>query len=260
MLRQLLTSSLGRKLLMALTGLFLCTFLIVHLAGNFQLFKDDHGYAFNTYAVLMTTNPFIKTVSYVLYALILFHAFQGLYLAFNNRKARPVQYAHANTSSSLASRNMGILGTILLVYIVVHMGDFWAEYKFGHVPFSQYVIDLKTNKVVASGAMPADYTQEVKMMELTDPSNPLAKIVVVKDLYKEVQEAFKNIALVLFYVLGMVAMAFHLVHGFQSAFQSLGFNHPKYTPTIKTIGIIVFGVLIPLAFAAMPLFFYFKSM
>ena len=85
---QTLSSSIGKKLVMALTGLFLCSFLIVHMSGNLQLFKHDDGLAFNVYAVFMTTNPLIKTVSYGLYAFILLHAFEGLYLAKQNRQAR----------------------------------------------------------------------------------------------------------------------------------------------------------------------------
>ena len=92
-LTSFLQSSIGRKLLMALTGLFLCAFLLVHLIGNLQLFKHDHGLAFNTYAVFMTSNPFIKFTSYGLYATIIFHAFWGLYLVYLNKKARPQTYA-----------------------------------------------------------------------------------------------------------------------------------------------------------------------
>ncbi|MFN8357507.1 MAG: succinate dehydrogenase cytochrome b subunit [Spirosomataceae bacterium] len=255
------TSSLGKKLIMALTGLFLCSFLVVHMAGNLQLFKNDQGYAFNTYAVFMTTNPLIKTVSYALYTLILVHAFYGLYLAFKNRKARPVQYATINTNSTWASRNMAILGTLLLVYIVVHMADFWAEYKFGHVPYKMYVEDIRTGKPAQGYPkdMPADFVMEKKMEETLDLQQGV-KVTIVKDLYEEVEEAFKNPLLVLLYVIGMFAVAFHLYHGFQSAFQTLGLNHPKYSPAIKFLGIWIFAIGIPLAFAAMPIYFYVKGL
>lgn len=255
------SSSLGKKLLMGLTGLFLCSFLVVHMAGNLQLFKNDGGYAFNVYAVLMTSNPFIKTISYSLYALILVHAFYGLYLAYKNRKARPVQYAQVNKNSSWASRNMAILGTLLLVYIVVHMADFWAQYKFGHIPYKMYVEDIRTGKAVQDypKEMPKDFVMEKKMEESLDLQQGV-KVTIVKDLYKEVSEAFKNIWLVIMYVIGMAVLAFHLVHGFQSAFQTLGINHPKYTPAIKFLGIWVFAIGIPIAFAAMPIYFFIKSL
>lgn len=242
---------------MALTGIFLCTFLIVHMVGNLQLFKADGGFAFNNYAVLMTTNPLIKFVSYGLYAMILFHAFWGLYLEVQNKKARSQRYAVVNNSSSWASRNMAILGTILLVYIAVHMGDFWYDYKFGYVPFKEYVEDVKTGEIISQREMEEGYTQDVKVVEYSDQEAGL-RTIIIKDLYAEVAESFRQPLLALFYVLSMVALSYHLVHGFQSAFQSLGLNHPKYTPLIKNVGVWVFAILIPLAFAAMPLYFLVK--
>lgn len=260
-LTKTLTSSIGKKVLMSLTGLFLCTFLIIHLIGNLQLFKSDGGYAFNTYVVFMTTFPVIKFISYALYASILFHAIWGLYLEFKNRQARPERYAVVKNSSSWASRNMAILGTIMLVYIVVHMNDFWYKYKFGNVPYKQYVENIETGKQLDGfpKAMPDTFKLNKKMEEslLLDQG---VKVTVVKDLYKIVEEGFKNIWLVLVYVLSMVAVAYHLIHGFQSAFQTLGLNHKKYTPLIKFIGIGVFGILIPIGFAAIPIFFYLKSL
>lgn len=255
-LTKTLTSSIGKKLLMSLTGLFLCTFLIVHLVGNLQLFKHDGGYAFNAYAVFMTSNPLIKTVSYGLYTLILFHAFWGLYLESQNRKARPTGYVVVKNSSSWASRNMAILGTIILVYIAVHMADFWWEYHNGPLPYTQYVENLQTG-VVTSERMPADYTQAVKKVEFVDVATQ-TKTTILKDLYEEVAEGFSSsLLLVVFYVLSMAVLGYHLAHGFQSAFQTLGFNHPKYSPAIKFLGIWVFAILIPLGFALMPLYFYF---
>lgn len=256
-LTKTLTSSIGKKVLMSLTGLFLCTFLIVHLIGNLQLFKSDGGYAFNTYAVFMTTNPLIKTVSYALYTLILFHAFWGIYLEFQNRKARPSRYAVVKNSSGWASRNMAILGTILLVYIAVHMGDFWYQYKFGHVPYKQYVENITNGQLVGQETLPADYKQEVKKIDVVDIQSA-SRIVIVKDLYAEVAEGFKQPLLAIFYVIAMLAMGLHLIHGFQSAFQTLGINHPKYSGFIKNVGIIIFGILIPLGFAAMPIYFLIK--
>ncbi|MDP5121222.1 MAG: succinate dehydrogenase cytochrome b subunit [Spirosomaceae bacterium] len=250
-------SSIGRKVLMALTGLFLCTFLIVHMIGNLQLFNGDGGYSFNKYAVFMTTNPLIKTVSYGLYAMILFHAFWGLYVTYINRKARSARYAITNSSSTWASRNMAVLGTVLLVYIAVHMGDFWFDYKFGHVPFTKYVEDVTSGQLISQEVMPAGYTQEVKLAAFANEAEG-TQTVIIKDLYAEVSEAFENIFIVLFYILSMGALAFHLVHGFQSGFQTLGLNHPKYNGLIKNIGIAIFAIAIPLAFAAMPIYFFLK--
>ncbi len=253
-LTSFLQSSIGRKLLMALTGLFLCAFLLVHLIGNLQLFKHDHGLAFNTYAVFMTSNPFIKFTSYGLYATIIFHAFWGLYLVYLNKKARPQTYAMVDgkANSSWASRSMGLLGTIILAFIVTHMADFWAEYKFGEVPYVQYQQDLNTLDVTC---VPTDAIDS-KMIQFTSNN---VEYTIVKDLNKEVVEAFKEWWLVVLYVVAMIAISFHLVHGFKSAFQTMGFNHSKYNGLIRFIGIYVFGIIVPILFAAMPIYFFLNA-
>ena len=224
----LFKSSLGRKYLMALSGLFLCTFLIVHLIGNLQLFAGDGGKAFNVYTYFMTHNPLIKIVAYVNYAFILLHVFDGLYLSMQNRKARPQGYAKVDQSksSTWSSRNMGILGTLILVFLVVHMKSFWFEMKFGSMPSTSYDGD------------PIQY----------------------KDMYTVVVEAFQQVWYTALYVVSMFALAFHLYHGFQSGFQSIGLNHHRYTPAIKSVGTFLFAILIPALFAAMPIFFYLKSL
>ncbi len=250
-LTRFLKSSIGKKLLMGLTGLFLCTFLIAHVVGNLQLFNKDFGLSFNVYAVFMTTNPLIKGVSYGLYAMILFHAFWGFYLIFQNKKARPTAYAKVDGSanSSWASRNMGLLGTIVLAFIVVHMSVFWAQYKFGEVPYTDYHVNLTDGNIAA---FPYDGKIAGKMEKFTEEG---FERVIVKDLYAIVFDAFQNPFVVIFYVLSMVAIAFHLIHGFSSAFQTLGINSKKYNPLIKNIGIFVFGIIIPLLFASMPVYF-----
>lgn len=258
---KMFSSSLGKKFIMALTGLFLCTFLVVHMVGNLQLFKSDFGLAFNTYAVFMTTNPLIKTVSYLLYASILLHAFKGFMLLRKNDKARPVKYAVQNgaANSHWTSRSMGILGTVLLAFIVSHMSDFWFEYKFGHVPYTTYATNIANGEVRAIPMSP-DYVQHNKIEEtmVSSPDGNQYKMVIVKDLYKEVAEGFKEWWLVAFYVIAMLAVSFHLYHGFKSAFQSLGINHSKYNGLIQFIGLWIFSILIPAGFAAMPLYFFFK--
>lgn len=253
---KMFSSSLGQKLIMALTGLFLCSFLIIHMIGNLQLFKHDAGLAFNKYAVFMTTNPLIKTTSYLLYAAILFHAFKGIALVFQNKKARPVSYQafDGKANSHWSSRNMGILGTIILIFVVVHMSNFWFEYKFGHVPYTLYTENLQTGDIT-SKLMDKDFVINSKLEEQTIGFN---KFTTVKDLYNSVQLGFKEWWLVALYVLAMAALSFHLYHGFQSAFQTLGLNHKKYNGAINFIGIGVFAILIPIGFAAMPLYFFIK--
>lgn len=119
---------------MALTGLFLCLFLVGHLLGNFQLLipGDEGQRAFNEYAYFMTHNPFIKVLSYLTYFSILFHAIDGFVLTVQNKKARPVNYVNSKPSrnSALPSRYMAILGTAILVFIIMHMANFWAKMHF----------------------------------------------------------------------------------------------------------------------------------
>ncbi|MEZ4919268.1 MAG: succinate dehydrogenase cytochrome b subunit [Saprospiraceae bacterium] len=220
-----LTSSLGQKVIMALTGLFLISFLLVHLIGNLQLVADDGGESFNLYAYFMTHNPLIKTVSYLLYGSILLHAIQGVMIWRKNKAARgPVKYAVQHTrASERASRNMGWLGVIIFIFILLHMYQFWFQMHWGPIPFVEY----------------------------EHAEHP------VKDLYSLVAECYGNLGYVLFYVISMIVVGYHLWHGFWSAFQTLGLNHRKYTPVIKTIGAI-YAVLVPALFALIPVLMYFN--
>lgn len=220
---KILTSSLGKKLIMSLTGLFLIVFLVVHLSGNLQLLYDDGGEAFNVYAHFMTTNGFIVFISYGLYFFILLHAIQGIVIALSNRRARQFGYAVANRkSNSFASRNMALLGLLVFFFLAVHMGDFWYKMKF---------------------------TSELNMIEYAGYDYA------VKDLYHRVDTAFGEWWIVAIYILGLVALALHLWHGFQSAFQTLGLNHKKYTPVIVFLGRL-YSIVIPLGFASIPLYFF----
>lgn len=220
----LLKSSLAKKYWMAITGLFLCLFLVGHLVGNMQLFigGEEGQLQFNAYAKFMTSNPLVKILSYVTYISILFHAIDGMILTIGNRKARPVnyQYSKPSANSPWTSRNMGILGTIILVFIVVHMSNFWYVMHFGDIP-----VDADGNR----------------------------------DLHTVVVAAFTDsqigLVYVIGYVLAMAAVSFHLIHGFASAFQSLGLRTPKITGVIKTIG-YAFAVLIPLLFASIPVYIH----
>jgi len=219
----LFASTLGRKLLMSLTGLFLILFLVVHLTGNLQLLKDDGGLAFNHYAEFMGTNPFIQLISKGNFAFILLHVFISLALTIRARRARgPQGYAVAGKSSIWASRNMGILGTTILIFLVVHLKDFWAMQHFGEMQM-------------------ATYGEES-----------------YKDLYGLVQFWFTKGWYVGLYVFCMIALGFHLWHGFASAFQTLGVNHLKYNGLITFVG-KTFAVVIPALFAWIPISIYFMN-
>lgn len=271
----LLKSSLAKKYWMALTGLFLCLFLIGHLIGNLQLLATGENAAlnFNKYALFMTTNPAVKLLSYLTYFSILFHAVDGIVLTVQNKKARPVGYVKNSASSNTvwASRNMAVLGTLILVFIVTHMVNFWAVMHFDkNMP-------LQTKHVAANGMeqdvfvttdggyIPTSQVEQgtYEIRNRTEFYIPEVNLKVkegYKDLYKVTVDFFKHekwglIATIL-YVFAMFVLAFHLYHGFSSAFQSLGLNNPKYNSLIKNFG-KAFSVVVPLLFASIPVFIHF---
>lgn len=225
----ILQSSLAKKYAMAATGLFLCLFLVGHLAGNLQLFTAAHdgGRQFNEYAKFMTTFPAVKVLSYLTYFSVLFHLVDGIVLSVQNRKARPVRYAmeRASTNAGWSSRNMMLLGTIVLVFLVTHMQNFWWQMHFGEVAM-------------------LDYDGEQ-----------------VKDLYTVVAAFFNPemnswaLPAIGLYLLGQFALGFHLWHGFSSGFQSVGLRHPRYTHIISCLG-KAFSVLVPVLFSAIVVFMY----
>ena len=225
-LTEALQSSLGRKLIMALTGLFLVLFLVGHLLGNMLLFADDGGQAFNEYARFMTSTPTNQVLSLITYASIIIHVVYSIIITRKNRRARPIGYAvNAAAANSLwTSRNMGILGTIVLIFLVIHMKSFWYEMKFGEMPITTY-----------------DGVGEIK------------------DLYLIVAEAFSQWWYVAIYVVSMFGLAFHLSHGFKSAFQTLGLTHKKYTPLIESVG-FWFAIVVPGLFALIPVVMFVKSL
>ncbi len=224
-LSRFLTSSIGQKLIMSLSGIFLMVFLIIHLLGNLQLLKSDGGEAFNTYAYLMTHFVPIKIVSYVLYLSILVHAIQGTLLFINNRGAKGSKYAvNSNIGLHWASRYMMHFGAIIFIFLMIHLYQFWLQMKMGVLEQVEYAsLDHK-----------------------------------VYNLYKPCIEVFSNPLFVAFYVVSMVVLAFHLAHGFWSAFQTLGISHKKYQPLIKFVA-MVYSILIPLGFAAIPVIVYFSN-
>ncbi len=219
----LFKSSIGRKVVMSLSGIFLMLFLIVHLLGNLQLFINDAGMQFNLYTYFMTHNPVIKTISYILYATILLHTIQGIFLAIENRKAKGQSYAvSSNVNKSFFAKYMIHLGVVIFIFLMIHMYQFWLQMKLGNLPMVNY------------------------------PGKEHA----YKDLYAPVLQVFKDLPFVIFYVISMLILAMHLYHGFQSAFQSLGLNHKKYNPLIQWIGIL-YSILIPFGFLIMPIYVYF---
>lgn len=266
----LLKSSLAKKYWMAFTGLFLCLFLVGHLLGNLQLFMTDEAgrLQFNEYAYFMTTNPAVKILSYVTYISILFHAIDGFLLTYQNRKARPQQYAHTNrnANSKWYSRNMAILGTILLVFIATHMVNFWAKMHFSEMPLHTIKTEVQGQEMelfmnVNQSILPVEQVEARNGTELFYKDTEIKAGTAYKDLHTIVMNFFdkneNNLAwlMVAIYTFAMFSMSFHLMHGFQSAFQSLGANHKSYMPLIKKIG-YAFAVVVPAAFASIPIYLF----
>ena len=209
---------------MSLTGLFLILFLLVHLIGNLQLLASDGGKSFNIYSEFMGHNPLIQTVSIGNFFFILLHAVQGILLAIKNKKAKGSKYAVSpRNNTSWASKNMALLGLLILAFIFMHLGHFWYQFKFG----SAY------SMVSYDG-------------------------VEIIDAYTRVAEVLTNPIWMISYLVGLAVLAFHLYHGFSSAFQTLGLNHRKYTPLIEFLG-KAYSFLIPIGFAIIPLYLYFTK-
>jgi len=201
---------------MGLTGIFLITFLIVHAGVNSCIFLNDNGETFNKVAHFMSHNWIVRILEVGLFAGLIAHIVQGLILWQQNKKARPVQYYvnKAEKNSTWYSRSMGILGILLLLFLIIHMAHFF----------------VGTKVALYSGDRP-------------------------HNLFEEMREVFSHGWIVGIYLLGIVALFWHLYHGFQSAFQTLGINHKKYTPLIKAIG-TGYSIIICILFALMPVAMY----
>ena len=209
---------------MALTGLFLAFFLIIHLLGNLQLLLPEEvaHTQFNAYSHFLSGNLLIKMVSYVLYFSILYHVFDALVITIGNWRANDKSYKKDSRAevSGWIVRNMGFLGTLILIFLIIHFKDYWYVYKFGSPP-----LDVEGNK----------------------------------DLYLIVVDSFKELWYVILYVIAIIALGLHLIHGVSSAFRTLGLYHEKYIKWMKYIGYL-FSIFITIGFAIIPVLIYLKQL
>lgn len=216
-------TTLIHKLIMAATGLFLCFFLVIHLLGNLQLLlpESEAREQFNWYSHLLSGNILIKIISYVLYLSLIGHAVYSLIITRKNKASNGSKYVYDRRSqvSSWNSRNMGVLGTIILIFLVIHFKDYWYVYKFGTLP-----LDAKGNK----------------------------------DLYELVVSSFEQGWYVLIYEICFLALGFHLLHGFYSAVRTVGLYHPKFVKAVKIFGWI-YTLIITLGFMLIPIYVYFNQ-
>ena len=211
-----LNSSIGKKFVMAFTGAGLILFLIFHLAGNLTLFGGPE--AFNGYVEkLDAIKPLIRVIEVFLALVFIFHIYNGFRLWLENRRARPQNYkvSGASKNSNIFSRTTIHTGSIVFIFLVLHLATFWYAFNFSGQP------------------------DELSL-----------------GYYEIVVDWFQNPFYSLFYVLAVILLGFHLNHGFQSAFQTFGWNHKKYFPLIEKTGTI-YSIIMAVGFAVIPLYFLF---
>jgi len=193
-------SSVGKKLMMAVTGLLFCVFLVLHLAGNLTIYMGKD--AFNSYAEhLHSLGPLLSLAEWGLLIFAVIHISMGLLLFYQNFKARPERYAVNKRAGgrTLGSATMPYTGVILLLFVIYHLFNF-------------HFVD-KTHTTI----------------------------------FQIVSNAFAQPSYVLIYTVAMIIAAVHVSHGFWSAFQTLGANHPKYTPFLRGLS-LVFSLIVGIGF------------
>lgn len=210
---------------MAATGIFLCIFLIVHLSANCILLLPEEVARglYNSYSTTLRESPLIKIVAYLLYLSIVLHVVYALLITIRNRKAKPVRYKvnRSEENSSWTSQNMGLIGIVILLFIVVHLANFWARIKLG------------------IGEAPG-FDAEGNV-----------------DVYEVTYSLFQNIYYVVFYTVLMIPMGLHLHHGLKSGFKTLGFHHKKGLKTLAKVSLI-YAAIMAIGFGIIPFIVYFK--
>jgi succinate dehydrogenase / fumarate reductase, cytochrome b subunit len=211
------TSAVGRKIVMALTGIFLILFLIIHVGLNACIWANDGGEMFNAGAHFMGGTVVPRILEIGLFAGFILHIIQGYMVTVSNQKKRTEGYniSLGNRGSKWYSRSMGLLGTIILLFLIMHVLDFWYPNR--------------SNQGWLLG-------EEI-------------------NLFEKMKVTFSQLWVVIVYVVGCISLGYHLAHGFHSAFRTLGVYNKKYLTLLKSIG-YGFAVIVPLAFALMPISFY----
>ena len=218
------TSSVGKKFVMALTGLFLISFLVIHVSINACIFNDlydsnDNGDMFNRAAHFMASSMLVRTLEYGLFLGFFIHIIQGYVLEAKNLRRRGQGYKVnlANKGSKWYSRTMGLLGTLLLLFLIMHISHFWMP-----------------SRITGLGEVEGENYH---------------------NLFQVMVDVFQNPFIVILYVLGCISLAYHLLHGFQSAFRTLGLYNFRYIRIVKGTG-TAFSIIVPFVFASMPVAIY----
>ena len=217
--KEVFTSSVGKKLVMSFTGIFLILFLVVHVCLNACIWANDGGDMFNKGAHFMGANIVPRILEIGLFLGLILQIVQGLMLELSNRGKRSVKYAvdYGNQGSKWYSRSMGLLGTIILLFLIVHLSDFWLPNR-------------ASQGLTLGGEI---------------------------NLFEKMKEEFSELWVVIVYVLGCLSLGYHLAHGFQSAFRTVGVHNKRFNAMISCLG-YGFSIIVSLAFIMMPLSFYFK--
>jgi len=219
---ELFSSSVGKKLIMGLTGIFLILFLVVHAGINACIWAGDNGVMFNKAAHFMGSTIVIRILEVGLFVFFFLHIIQGLFLEYMNRTRREKSYAvpMGSKGSTWYSRSMGLLGTILLIFLIIHWWHFWVPSRFTGV-------------------------EQVS----------LGNGVESHDMYSLMKKTFEQLWVVALYVVACISLCWHLIHGFQSAFRTLGVHNNRYLKLIQSVGLF-YSVVVSAAFAMMPVSMY----
>lgn len=222
-----LSGSIGRKVFMSLTGLFLISFITIHLTLNLFLIFDDSGLMFNHAAHFMATNPMIKIMEPLLALGFIIHIVWAAWITLDNMRARPQGYASGDKLLKwwAPSKNMFILGAMILIFLVLHLFNFWVKMQFTGDP----LLNIATGE---AGEM--------------------------HNAYALVSNLFINFPLYdIIYIIAGILVGLHMSHGFWSAFQTIGLNNAKWTSRLKFLANLL-GILFAVGFSAIPIYFLLK--
>jgi succinate dehydrogenase / fumarate reductase cytochrome b subunit len=221
-----MSASIGRKFLMSITGLFLISFLSIHLTLNLFLTFDDSGNLFNLAAHFMATNPVIRIVEPLLAIGFVVHIIWSGWITLENMRARPQKYEYGDQLLSwwAPSKNMFILGGMVLIFLVIHITNFWVKMKFTGDPL--------LNAVSVGG-------------------------VEMHNAYALVSDLFRNRAYDFLYIVGGILVGLHISHGFWSAFQTIGLNNQIWLRRLKCLAVTI-GIVFAIGFSYIPLYFMIK--
>ncbi len=215
--KQVFSTSVGKKLTMALTGIFLILFLVIHAGLNACIWAMDGGEMFNKGAHFMGSNVVPRILEIGLFAGFILHIVQSYQLTLKNKQARSVGYEvdYGNRGSKWYSRSMALLGTIVLLFLIIHLTHFWYPNRSSQ----GFLLGEEIN------------------------------------LFTTMQDTFSHLWVVIVYVAGCISLGYHLAHGFQSAFKTLGVHNKRYHVMLSSLG-LGFSIIITLLFALMPISFY----